>query len=75
MVSFDEYYNDIGYKIYDDLVEWLEDAPDVIDVDELVGDIEKYAMDIVEQEYESLVSSYEDFMYDSWKDDMLMGED
>lgn len=75
--NFEDWYNDYGYTIYDSVLDWLQEAPNEIDLSELIGNQsnEEYAFGICEFEYESLLSESIDIAYDDYRDSKLFKED
>jgi hypothetical protein len=70
MLSYDEWYDKIGYRMQEVYEEWQDLAPS----DYLLEDIpsvEEYLID----EYEGMISDYMDRAYDEYKDDKLMEGD
>jgi len=67
--SFKEWMANGGDTLYENILDWLENVPEEIDLRELIGcDKDEYAYAECESRYESELSSYGDYLYDEMKD-------
>lgn len=64
--SYDDWFNYCGYKLQEELEDWVWNCPTSFFDDGLV-DIQQ----ILEDEYESYVGEAEDRAYDEYKDSLL----
>lgn len=67
-ITYEDWYDKIGYVLHEELVEWLEDAPSQFASEQV--DI----VDVLTSEYESFIGDLEDRAYDEWKDARALGE-
>lgn len=71
--TFKEWFDEQGYEKFDEVLEWLEEAPDTVDLGALLDgvDIEQYAYEVVENVYDGICGDYEGRAYDEYRDSLL----
>lgn len=73
--TFNEWMQEDGQKVYEDVIEWLENAPQEIDIIDLgVYDKDQYAFGICEITYGSNEDDYNDYQYEQYCDRTLDDE-
>lgn len=74
--SYNDWFEDEGYQIVEEILGWFDDAPNCIYIADLVGiDLEEFANETAYDIWQSQADDYADYMYDRMKDDELMGDD
>lgn len=71
MLSYKDWYDKIGYKIDEEVLNWLNDAPSYVNLrDMAVYDTREYVEEILNSEYESYICDIDDRAYDEYKDSL-----
>jgi len=71
MLSYKDWYDKIGYKIDEEVLNWLNDAPSYVNLrDMAIYDVREYVEEILNSEYESYISDIDDRAYDEYKDSL-----
>ena len=70
MQDFKEWFDTTGYEYYDEIMEYLENCPDSIDITTDLGvfDMDEFAFMKCEDIFEGLIGDYNDRCYDEYKD-------
>jgi len=67
--SYKEWMADGGDLVYEEILDWLENVPESVDLRELLGcDNDEYAYGVCEDKYTDELSSYDDYAYDLARD-------
>ena len=70
MKDFKGWMDTTGQVVYEEVLAWLETMPDSIAFQDLgIYDLDEFAFSICEERYQTELSDYEDYLYDSRRDD------
>ena len=71
-ISFKEWMQAEGQEVYDEVIEWVDNAPGVVDLEELgIFEKDEYAFGICEIRFESREDDYNAYMYELYCDRTL----
>ena len=74
--SYQDWFEDEGYAIVEEILAWADDAPNGICIQDLMGnDLEEFANQAAYDIWESQAGDYADYLYDEMRDRQLMGDD
>lgn len=74
--TYDEWFDNEGHEIVDEILAWADDAPRGIEIGDLIGsDLEEFANEAAYAIYESQAGDYADYLYDEMRDRQLFDED
>lgn len=73
--SYEDWFEDEGYQIVEEILGWLDDAPNGICVHDFTGkDLEEFANEAAYDIWESQAGDYADYLYDQMRDDQMMDD-
>ena len=71
--SYEDWFEDEGQQIVEEILGWLDEAPNGICVQDMAGsDLEEFANQAAYDIWESQAGDYADYVYDQMRDDKLM---
>ena len=74
-LDYEEWFDKHGIQIVDDIEKWVDTAPDIIDVVDLIGtDIDSFIQELLEDNYQSDYEDYCDRAYDEYRDEKMLEE-
>lgn len=72
LLSYEEWYINYGAEIEEQLDTWFNNAPKVLDINEIFGsELQTFISDIVEGSYIDYISGYGDYIYEQRREERL----
>ena len=70
MRNFNDWFDEVGHTYYEEIVDYLENCPNSIDLQEDIGiyDINEFAFIKCEDIYDGILGDYVDRCYDEYKE-------
>ena len=72
MLDFKAWYEAYGQPMEDEVREWIDNAPEAVEVLELIGEPEAYVQDLLQTAHSNYLGDYTDHLFEEQRDRDLM---